>query len=65
VTLSARTSLDVIIALATALVLWFGARLVIAREPSDSPSSPSVRLPVQDFAKYMVVSARLPRRANA
>ena len=51
-------SLDVIIALATALVLWFGARLVIAHEISAGDLYlfiaylKSAYRPVQDFAKY-------------
>lgn len=51
-------SLDVIIALATALVLWFGARLVLAGEISVGDLYlfiaylKSAYRPVQDFAKY-------------
>lgn len=51
-------SLDVIIALATALVLWFGARLVLAGELSVGDLYlfiaylKSAYRPVQDFAKY-------------
>ena len=51
-------SLDVIIALATALVLWFGARLVLAGEISAGDLYlfiaylKSAYRPVQDFAKY-------------
>lgn len=55
---SLERSLDVIIALATALVLWFGARLVIAHEISAGDLYlfiaylKSAYRPVQDFAKY-------------
>jgi len=55
---SLERSLDVIIALATALVLWFGARLVIAQEISVGDLYlfiaylKSSYRPVQDFAKY-------------
>lgn len=51
-------SLDVIIALATALVLWFGARLVLAGEITGGDLYlfiaylKSAYRPVQDFAKY-------------
>jgi len=51
-------SLDVIIALATALVLWFGARLVLAGDISAGDLYlfiaylKSAYRPVQDFAKY-------------
>ena len=55
---SLERSLDVIIALATALVLWFGARLVLAGEISAGDLYlfiaylKSAYRPVQDFAKY-------------
>ena len=51
-------SVDVIIALATALVLWFGTRMVLARELSWGDLYiflaylKSAYRPVQDFAKY-------------
>ena len=51
-------SLDVIIAFATALVLWFGAKLVLANEISAGDLYlfiaylKSAYRPVQDFAKY-------------
>ena len=61
-------SLDVIIALATALVLWFGARLVLAGEISVGDLYlfiaylKSAYRPVQDFAKY---TARLGKASAA
>jgi ATP-binding cassette subfamily B protein len=53
-------SVDVLIALATALVLWFGTRMVLAREVSAGELLvflaylKSAYRPVQDFAKYTV-----------
>lgn len=61
-------SVDVIIAIATALVLWFGARLVISREITAGELLvflaylKSVYRPVQDFAKY---TARLGKASAA
>lgn len=61
-------SLDVIIALATALVLWFGARLALAGELTAGDLYlfiaylKSAYRPVQDFAKY---TARLGKAAAA
>jgi len=55
---SLERSLDVILALATALVLWFGARLVLAGEITAGDLYlfiaylKSAYRPVQDFAKY-------------
>ena len=53
-------SVDVLVALATALVLWFGTRMVLARELSAGDLIvflaylKSAYRPVQDFAKYTV-----------
>jgi ATP-binding cassette subfamily B protein len=61
-------SVDVLIAFATALVLWFGARLVMSREitPGDLlvflAYLKSAYRPVQDFAKY---TARLGKASAA
>src|SRR5438552_4701121 len=53
-------SLDVLIAVATALVLWYGTRLILRKPPEITPGALLVFLaylksayrPVQDFAKY-------------
>ncbi len=53
-------SLDVLIAVATALVLWYGTRLILRKPPAITPGELLVFLaylksayrPVQDFAKY-------------
>jgi len=61
-------SVDVLIALATALVLWFGTRMVIARQISPGELLvflaylKSAYRPVQDFAKY---TARLGKASAA
>jgi len=61
-------SVDVLIAVATALVLWFGTRMVIAREVSPGELLvflaylKSAYRPVQDFAKY---TARLGKASAA
>ncbi len=61
-------SVDVLVALATALVLWFGTRMVLAREvtPGDLlvflAYLKSAYRPVQDFAKY---TARLGKASAA
>ena len=61
-------SVDVLIAFATALVLWFGARLVMSREISAGDLLvflaylKSAYRPVQDFAKY---TARLGKASAA
>jgi ATP-binding cassette, subfamily B, bacterial len=53
-------SVDVLVALATALVLWFGTRMVLAHELSAGDLLvflaylKSAYRPVQDFAKYTV-----------
>src|SRR5207253_8293254 len=60
--------LDVLIALATALVLWFGSRLALARQISTGDLYlflaylKSAYRPVQDFAKY---TGRLGKAAAA
>ncbi len=61
-------SVDVLIAIATALVLWFGARLVIRQEITPGELLvflaylKSAYRPVQDFAKY---TARLGKASAA
>jgi ATP-binding cassette subfamily B protein len=61
-------SVDVLIALATALVLWFGTRMVLDRQLSAGELLvflaylKSAYRPVQDFAKY---TARLGKAAAA
>ena len=63
-------SLDVLIAIATALVLWFGTRLILRNPPALSPGALLVFLaylksayrPVQDFAKY---TSRLAKASAA
>lgn len=61
-------SVDVLIAVATALVLWFGARLVMSREITAGELLvflaylKSAYRPVQDFAKY---TARLGKASAA
>ncbi|MEO6036015.1 MAG: ABC transporter ATP-binding protein [Verrucomicrobiota bacterium] len=61
-------SVDVLIALATALVLWFGTRLVISHEVTPGELLvflaylKSAYRPVQDFAKY---TARLGKASAA
>jgi len=65
---SLERSVDVLIALATALVLWFGTRMALAHEltPGDLlvflAYLKSAYRPVQDFAKY---TARLGKAAAA
>lgn len=65
---SLERSVDVLVAVATALVLWQGARLVIAREitPGDLlvflAYLKTAYRPVQDFAKY---TARLAKASAA
>jgi ATP-binding cassette, subfamily B, bacterial len=61
-------SVDVLVALATALVLWFGTRMVLARQVTAGELLvflaylKSAYRPVQDFAKYTV---RLGKAAAA
>jgi len=61
-------SVDVLIALATALVLWFGTRMVLARQLTAGDLLvflaylKSAYRPVQDFAKY---TARLGKASAA
>lgn len=61
-------SVDVLVALATALVLWFGTRMVLAHQVSPGELLvflaylKSAYRPVQDFAKY---TARLSKASAA
>src|SRR6266567_1720394 len=63
-------SLDVLIAVATALVLWYGTRLILRKPPEITPGALLVFLaylksayrPVQDFAKY---TSRLAKASAA
>ncbi len=67
---SLERSLDVLIAVATALVLWYGTKLILRKPPEITPGALLVFLaylksayrPVQDFAKY---TSRLAKASAA